>query len=205
MSVMRLHLIAVMSLAIASGAASGADFSFPEPTDIRRILLTIAVAGNTNLIIGTGVEGLTTYVVRDRDPEAALVEAAIGAGFTVRKRDNLLSVRVRGSHPARVDEDPPRYFGPLDTVSIRWLEDRPSREIVRELARQIGVPARVHEQARQQKALVYVDKVHPRTFLNVYCEAMGFGWGTTRRVLAVADWHRSAHYVIEMGVDDRTE
>lgn len=202
---MRTHLTALaVALAIGCGTARSADFAFAEPTDIRRILITIAAAGNVNLIVGAGVEGLTTYVARDRDPEAACVEAAVGAGFTVRKRDNLLAVRVRGIHPSRVDEDPPRYFGALETVSMRWLEDRPARAVLKELARQIDVPYRLHEQARGH-ALVYVDRVHPRTFLNVWCEAMGFGWGTTRRILAVAQWHRSAHFVIEMGVDNRTE
>lgn len=192
------------AVAIACAPASAADFAFAEPTDVRQILIAIAVAGRVNVIIGPGVEGLTTYVARDKDPDAALVEAAVGAGFTVRKRDNLLAIRQRGIHPSRVDEDPPRYFGALETVTLSYTQDLPARAIVAELARQLGVPYRLHKLARGA-AIVHVERVHPRTFLNVFCEAMGFGWGTTRRILVLAQWHRAAHYVVEMGVDNRTE
>ena len=44
-----------------------------------------------------------------------------------------------------------------------------------------------------------------RTFMNVFCEAMGYGWGTSRNLLVVAQWHRARHFVIEMGVDGRGE
>lgn len=192
-----------LAVALAT-VASAADWSFAEPIDIRTILITISTGGNANLIIGPGVEGLTTYVAKNRSPEQALVEAAVGAGFTVRKRDNLLAVRLRGISPNRVDEDPPRYFRLGETVSVRFLGPRPARRVVAEVARQLKVPYRLHKLAGGD-VIVNCRDVPPRTFLNVFCEAMGFGWGTSRTLLVLAQWHRAQHYIIEMGVDQRTE
>ena len=196
--------LAVLIGWVAATQGLAADFSFPEPTDIRTILLTISTAGNVNLLIGTGVEGLTRFEAKNLTAEQAIVQAAIGAGFTVRKRDNLLAVRLKGLSPGRVDEDPRRYFRPGQTVSVRYAGARPARTILADVARQLGVPYRLHKLARGD-VIANVRDVNPRTFMNVFCEAMGFGWGTTRNVLVVAQWFRAQHYVVEMGVDGRTE
>lgn len=120
----------------------------------------------------------------------------------MRRRENLLAVRLKGISPGRVDEAPPRYFRPGGSVSLRFLGPRPARRVVAEVARQLGVPHRLHRLA-EGEAIVNVRDVHPRIFLNLFCEAMGYGWGTTRNVLAIAQWHRARHFVIEMGVDGR--
>ena len=194
---------ALLAAALAWPAAA-ADFNFAQPTDIRTILITISTGGNVNLLVGAGVEGLTTYVAQGRTPEQALVEAAVGAGYTVRKRDNLLAVRLKGISPDRVDEDPPRYFRRGEVVSLKYLGPRPARVLLKDVARQLRVPFRLDEHARGE-AMANLRDVPPRTLLNVFCEAMGYGWGTTRNVLVVAPWARARHYVIEMGVDGRTE
>lgn len=202
---MRALLVLVGLAAIgAVSPARAADYNFTEPTDIRTILITISTSGNVNLLIGTGVEGLTRYVARNKTPEQAVVEAAVGAGYTVRLRDNLLAVRLKGISPQRVDENPPRYFRADERVSARFLGPRPARTLLNEVAGQMKVPYRLHKLAKGEVIANFRD-VHPRTFLNVFCEAMGYGWGTTRNVLVVAQWHRAQHYIIEMGVDGRTE
>lgn len=193
-----------MLIAALASPLCAADYAFTEPTDIRTILLTISTSGNVNLLIGAGVEGLTTFVARNLTPEQAAIEAALGAGFTIRKRDNLLAVLLKGISPDRVDEDPPRYFRPGETVSLRYLGPRPSRTLLQDVAAQLKVPLRLHRLA-QGEAIANFRDVPPRTFMNVFCEAMGYGWGTSRNLLVVAQWHRSRHYIVEMGVDGRTE
>lgn len=193
-----------MLVAALAAPLAAADWAFTEPTDIRTILITMSTAGNVNLLIGPGVEGLTLYSAKNRTPEQAIVEAAVSAGFTIRKRDNLLAVRLKGISPDRVDEDPPRYFRPGETVSARYLGPRPARTLLKDIAGQLKVPLRLHKLARGDVIANFRD-VPPRTFMNVFCEMMGFGWGTSRNLLVVAQWHRARHYIVEMGVDGRTE
>lgn len=198
------RLIALLFLSFAlPSAARAEDYNFAEPTDVRLILTEIAARGKVNVVVGDQVKGLTTYVGRDRAPEAALIEAARGAGFTIRKRENLLAIRSRSIHVSRVDEDPPGYFRRGMTIDLT-LRDRSAREVLGETAAQLDVPYRLNRHSGG-RAVVQVERVDPKVFLNLFCEAMGFGWGTTRNVLVVAPWALAPHYVVEMGVDRRTD
>jgi len=191
-----------LGLLIRASAVLAYDYSFSEPTDIRKILLSIASTKGVNLIIGDQVEGLTTFVARGISSEQALVEAAVGAGFTVRKVDTILAVRGKSISPGRIDRRPMQFLTPGIRLTIDAPTPTSPRTILRSLASQLGRPFRLHKHSRGT-AIVKVREVDPRVFLNLFCESMGLDWGRADEALVIAPYRRIEHYEIEMAIDRR--
>lgn len=170
-----------------------------EPREVSDLLMDLARTGDVDLIVGEGVRGLTTFPGAPGTVLEAVVDAARGAGFTVRVVDRLVAVRTKGISPTRIVRDDPLRVRPVPVTLVHEQWDCP-RNILESLVRQSGVGLRFDRDSHGSTR-VRVRGVPAGTVINLFCEAMGYDWGRAGPLVVVAPRHRLAHFEIEMRLD----